>query len=280
MEPEVGQSENLLMLWNWILDNQKRLVNAVMGIVVVALAVYGYMSYSEGKEVAASQAMSRVSMSKIGEPTPPAELAAGFLKVAQEHAGTKAAAQATLRAGSALFADSKFAEAQAQFERFLSLDPASPFVSVANFGVASCLNAAGKSAEAAAKYDDIAKRYSTDPVAEDAKLALAGAYITQNKPEMAYKLYQEMMESGKAGGAMQEIFSKRMELLQKYPYLQSNSVPAKPTLSPTAMNNAMNSASGAVRQAVSKGTNAILQLGSNAVKRATATNTNLPTAKP
>ncbi|MBI3867973.1 MAG: tetratricopeptide repeat protein [Verrucomicrobia bacterium] len=250
-------------------------MNAILGMVVVALAIYGFFSYQEGKEVAASQAMSRVSLSKIGEPTPPAELAAGFLKVAQEHAGTRAAAQSTLRAASALFADSKFADAQAQFEKFVSLDPGSAFVGVANFGVASCLDAAGKGAEAVAKYDDIAKRYSTEPVAEDAKLALAGAYVAQNKPEMAFKLYQEMMESGKGGGSMQEIFSKRMELLQKYPYLQSNAAPARSSLSPTP-NNLMNSASGAVRQAAVRGSNAVAQIGSNAIRQAASTSTNLP----
>ena len=263
MEPEVGQSESLLRLWNWILDRQKQLVNGVLGISILALGIYGFLNYQEGKEISASQAVSRASLGKLGEPTPPAELAAGFLKVAQDHAGTKAAAQATLRAASALFADSKFSEAQAQFERFISLDPASPFVGVAKFGVASCLDAAGKATEAAAKYDEIGQRYSTEPIAEDAKLALASSYITQNKPEMAYKLYQEMMESGKAGNSMQEIFSKRMELLQKYPYLQSNTPPAR-AVTPT-LNSTMNSASGAVRQVVVN--------GSNAVKQVVSTNT-------
>lgn len=228
MEPEVGQSESMLRLWNWILDHQQRIINGILAAVAVGLAGYAYLGYQTNKEIEAGHAASKVSLGKFSEVTPPAELAAGYLKVAQEHAGTAAASQVLLRAANALYADSKFSEAEAQFRKFISQNPASPFAGVAAYGIGACLDASGKTAEAAAQYDEVTKRYSSDPIVEEARLALANSYVAQNKPELAYKLYQEIMESGKAGNAMQEIFTKRTELLQKYPYLQSNNVPARP----------------------------------------------------
>ena len=274
MEPEVGQSESMLRLWNWILDHQQRIINGILAAVALGLVGYAYLSYRASQEVAAGHALSKVALGKFTETTPPAELASGFLKVAQEHAGTPAGNQSILRAANALYTDSKFAEAQAQFEKFLAQNPSSPFAGVAAFGVAASLEAAGKTAEAGAKYDAVVKQYSADAVAEEANLALANIYVAQNKPELAYKLYQEIMESGKAGSGMQELFSKRMELLQKYPYLQSNSAPTRAS-APVAMNAAA-TATGAVQRAVAAGSNAVQKVATNLLNKAPGTVPNAP----
>ncbi|MBM3845214.1 MAG: tetratricopeptide repeat protein, partial [Verrucomicrobia bacterium] len=157
----------------------------------------------------------------------------------------------------------KHAEAQAQFERFISLAPGSPFAAQAAYGVAASLEAGGKAAEAQTKYDEVAKRYSTDSVADDAKLALAGIFTAQNKPEQAHKILDELMQATRGGAASQAAFMKRNELEQKFPHLRTNTPPIRPAM-PSFPTNILSTATSAVKQASAAGTN-LLKAVSNAV---------------
>lgn len=258
MQPEVSESESLLKLGAWALANQKRLITALCGAAVLAFIGYAYWSYEEAKEVSASEALSNIQPTRNKENPVPGEMAQAYLKVAQEHVGTTAAKHATLRAATALFNDGKYAEAQAQFEKFLSLDPGSSFAPQAAFGIAASLDAAGKLNEAQAKYDEVTKRYASDGVAEDAKLALANLYVAQNKPEMAYKMFDEITQATTRGGASaQEAAARREELAQQFPYLRSNTPAVKPLTAPAAtmtniVKRAVSTASNAVQQATNR----------------------------
>ena len=234
MQPEVSQSESALRLWAWVFANQKKLIQAVVGATVLGLVVYAYLDYQEGKEIKASEALSNVMPVRLKEAPTPAELAKSYLKVAADNVGTRAATHATLRAASALFQAGSYADAQAQFEKFLREDPGSPFAAQAAFGIAACMDAAGKGSEALAKYEEITKRYPSESVADQAKLATATLYASQNKPDQAYKLLDEMIQTGR-GTFIQEAFQKHEELAQQFPYLRTNSAamkPATPSLTP------------------------------------------------
>ncbi|MBL9169368.1 MAG: tetratricopeptide repeat protein [Verrucomicrobiales bacterium] len=222
MQPEVSQSDGMLRFEAWVHANRNLIITGVGMVAAGGLMIYGYVSYQEGSETKAAEALTNVQPVRPRENPPAGELAAGYLKVAADHPGTVAGRQAVLRAASALFGDGKYAEAQAQFEKFLSNSSGSPFASQAAFGVAACLDAQGKTTEALAKYDEVAKRYSTEGVAEDAKLSMAKLYVAQNKPELAYKLFEEITQGSRGGTAGQEAFMKREELAQKFPYLRSN----------------------------------------------------------
>ncbi len=257
MQPDVSETDSLLKLWAWILANQKRLLMAAAGIAIIALILFLISNYQESKEITASEALSNVQPPRLKDAPPPGEMAKAYLKIIQDYPGSRAAVQATLRAATALFEDGKYAEAQAQFENFLRLDPGSSFAAQAAYGVAVCLDAAGKTTEAAAKYDEVAKLYSKDGISEEAKLGLASVYIAQGKPEMAYKQLEEILQGvqGSRGSAVgQEAFMKQQELVQQFPYLRSNTPAIKPvtTTAPAVINTASN----AVRQAVTKATNA------------------------
>ena len=64
-----------------------------------------------------------------------------YLRVANEHKGTQAAGRAIMLAGTTLFAQGQYEDAQKQFEKFTREYPASSFVPEALYGVASCLEA-------------------------------------------------------------------------------------------------------------------------------------------
>jgi len=59
-------------------------------------------------------------------------------------------------------------------------------------GTASCQEVLGKTNEAMAIYQDIKDHHSSDVVAAQAKFALARLYETQNKPEVARPLYEDL----------------------------------------------------------------------------------------
>lgn len=256
MQPEVSQPDSALKLWSWILENQKRLIQVGIAFAVLAVVAYAYASHQENREIEASEALSKAIPARLRETPPPGELAQSLLKIAADHSGTKAALHATLRAGSALFTDGKYAEAQTQFEKYLAADPGSPFAAQAAYGIAASLDAAGKGTEAAAKYEEVTKRYPTDGTAEESKLALANLYTLQNKPEMAYKLYDEILQTAR-GASGQEAYTKHEELAQQFPYLRSNTPSIKPTLNTmtTITTNVMKAASNIVQKAVSQVTN-------------------------
>lgn len=258
MQPEVSQSDGMLRFEAWVHSNRSQILTGISVIAAAGLAIYGYLSYEEGKETKAAEALTNVQPVRPRDNPPAGELAAGYLKVAADYAGTVAGKQAVLRAASALFGDGKYAEAQVQFEKFLNLSSGSPFAPQAAFGVAACLDAQGKTAEAQAKYDEVAKRYSTEGVAEDAKLSLAKLYVAQNKPELAYKMFEEITQTSRGGTAGQEAFMKREELVQKFPYLRSNtpSLTTPTTMLATNAAKAVDVAKKALTNAVAKATNA------------------------
>lgn len=242
----------------WVHSNRSLIITGVGVIAAAGLAIYGYLSYEEGKESKAAEALTNVQPVRPRENPPVGELAAGYLKVAADHSGTVAGKQAVLRAATALFGDGKYADAQAQFEKFLSISSGSTFAPQAAFGVAACLEAQGKTTEALAKYDEVAKRYSTEGVAEDAKLSLAKLYVAQNKPELAYKMFEEITQTSRGGTAGQEAFMKREELVQKFPYLRSNtpSLTTPTTILGTNAAQAVDAAKKALTNVVVKATNA------------------------
>ena len=135
-----------------------------------------------------------------------------------------------------LFGSGKYAEAQKQFDKFAADYPESAFKAQAVFGIATALEAQGKTNDAVTKYVEVTRTYSTDPVADPARLALARIYEVQNKPEEALKLYDIVTKPGAISVWSSEAGGRREILLQRNPKLAaaitpavtiSNMVPAK-----------------------------------------------------
>ena len=226
MDSDTTQTVALFKLIAWADKNRQKIYLGVGAIVVVAAALAITNANARSKETAANRELFALQslMGPTGAKTIPDP--AGYLKVASEFSGTGAGERASLLAAGLLFGSAKYAEAQKQFDQFLTEYPDSGFKSQAVFGSASALEAQGKTNEAVTKYLDVTRTYSTDPVAEPARLALARIYETQNKPEEALKLYDIVNKPGAMSVWSSEASGRREVLLQRNPKLAAALTPA------------------------------------------------------
>jgi tetratricopeptide (TPR) repeat protein len=230
MQRDVAPQDNFVRFLAWVQVNQKRLILWGALVIAVILAIVSVVAYQRQKETAASLALSSVyAPMNPSTPIPPAT-AAAYLKVANEHGGTRAGARALLLAGATFFGEKNYTEAQKLFERFLKEYPDNEFVPQAHYGIAATLDAQGKSVEATAKFEQIRRVYATDPIIDEAKLALARLYENQNKAEEAHKLYTEVLQAnpGQYSGIGNEAGMRREELEAKYPQLVKTNAPILP----------------------------------------------------
>src|SRR5262249_37425676 len=89
----------------------------------------------------------------------------------------------------------------------------------AQLGIAASLEAQGKTADAATKYKELADRHPNDSTIPQIKTALARLYEAQNKPDLALKMYQEMLSGGRQDTWTMEAGVLAQELVQKHPEL-------------------------------------------------------------
>jgi tetratricopeptide (TPR) repeat protein len=219
------QSDSFLKFLAWLQTNQKRLLLWGTVIVLVAAAAIFFIYYQQQKEVRASRALSNVRVPQgLGAVVPPGT-AEAYLKVAREHAGTKAGARALVLGAATLFTDAQYAEAQKSFEQFIRQYPESEWIAQAHFGIASSLDAQSRPAEAIAKFEEIRRRFANDPVIEEVKLALARLYEKQNRPDDAHKLYAELLQGSPYSGIGSEAGMRKAELEEKFPRLAQTNAP-------------------------------------------------------
>src|SRR5256885_1967622 len=101
-------------------------------------------------------------------------------------------------------------------------------------GLASTLDAEGKAAEAIDQYEKVRKRFPTDSVVDEAKLALARLYEKQNLGE-AYKLYTELASAGQQSGIGSEAGIRLADLMEKYPEFAKTNAPPAPVAPTTTI---------------------------------------------
>lgn len=236
MDPSPSSSsstsnDSLLKFLAWLEQNKKRvaLISSVVVVVVGLIAAIVY--YQSQKEVRASEALSDVRVPfNPTTPTPPGTVEA-YLKVAQDYEGTTAAGRALLEAGSLLYIQGKYPEAEARYKQFLSEYPESPFLQQGMLGLASALDAEGKPTEAIAKYEELRRRFPTDSVIDETKLALGRLYEKQN-PADAVKLYTELTALGSQSGVGSEAGIRLADLMEKHPELAKTNAPPAPMTPP------------------------------------------------
>lgn len=196
-----------------------RVIQGAVAVAVVA-TVAAFVIWRKGqRELAASEALSKVRPPAARTAATLTGLADAYLKVAGERKGTAAAMRARLLGATALFEEGKYADAQAQYEKFLSEYPDSPHRPEAFLGVAACLAAQGRVAEAIPRYQDLVSRFPQSPVAVQAKVSLARLYELNQKPAEALRLYQELSRGEAWGSVVEEARLRIEDLLQQHPAL-------------------------------------------------------------
>lgn len=225
----------ILEALTWLKANLKQVIIGTVIVIVVGGTVGFAVSHHMQREVRASEALSEVQTPNSSMAAPLPGQAEAYLKVANDHAGTKAAARALLEAGGVYFVEAKYADSQKAFERELKEYPESPWRVEATLGVAAALEQLGKTNEAIAKYEEVRKN-ATAAVADEAKLSLARMYENQGKRVEALKMYDELLKAYPYGGLGMEAGIRLEDLTNRYPALGTNLVPVMPpTMPPTIM---------------------------------------------
>ena len=144
MEQKVAHLNFGEKLWVWFEANKKQVLWGTLIVVGLGLIVSFYLWQESEKETNAGEALSRVLANTAFSGGAQVASPVAYLKVASQHGGTSAGAQALLLAGEAFFAAGRYSEAQAQFQRFSRDYAGNPLIAQALLGAATCLDAQGK----------------------------------------------------------------------------------------------------------------------------------------
>jgi TolA-binding protein len=219
MQSNVAELPLSHKIWAWFETNKKQTLYGTVALIAVGLIVWFVIWQHDEKQIAAGDALSNVTAGQFDGAIQRSGVADAYLKVAAQYPNSQAGARALLMAASSLFIESKYPEAQAQFERFTHEYPGSPFMGEALLGVASCLSAQGKTDQAVAAYKDLITRHPLETVIPEAKFALAGLYDAQNKPEQARDLYEEVERAAPYTSFGNESGLRVQELEARFPNL-------------------------------------------------------------
>jgi len=223
MEAEtVEPTESYIKLLEWLHTNRKKLVIGGVTAAVIG-CVWGFMSWqkSETESNADSQLM-EIPLGTLENgkmvPTP----ATPFLDVAKTYPNTPAGEYSALLGAEALFIEGKYADAHAEFSKFIDQFPDSQLIAQAKVGIAASLEGEGKFSDSAQKYQEVISGYPTDAnIVEPAKLTLARLDEQLNRVDQAMSLYEELARNQSpydpwAGEARE----RGMALIMKHPELR------------------------------------------------------------
>jgi predicted negative regulator of RcsB-dependent stress response len=216
MASDVTDSETLIKLWAWFETHKKQ---TLWGAIIVAGAVFvGWfiVNQQEQSRIASGEALSKVAIPQIltpnARPAPDA-----YLRVAAKYPDSSAGARALLLAAAGLFDEGKYAEAQAQFERFRREHHDNTLLASALLGIAACLDAQGKTADAINAYRDLVDHHPNESVVlPQAEFALGRLYEAQNHPAEARTFFEKVLASDQYGSIGSEAGIRLEELNRKY----------------------------------------------------------------
>jgi TolA-binding protein len=223
MASEQSQSTRVLELLAWIEVHKKKLIIGASVLVVVGFGIYVHLLKQRERESAAARALTEKRPPAGASDITPRMRSDDYLAVVKQYAGTGAAEQALLLAARSLFAEGKYAEAQALFEKFVAEHKGSPWIAQAEYGIAACLDARNETKQALAKYQQVAARYSSEAVVPYAQLAAARLCEASGRSELALRIYDEMARAKLPTMLNAEVRLRREALLQKFPQLAATS---------------------------------------------------------
>ncbi len=212
MTTDVTQSMWVYDFWAWLLANRKRLLGVAIALGVVGAAAAIMNQQRHERELTASNALIALQIKRDSKPT-----AADYAKVTEEFKGTVAAERALMLAAAALFTEGKYADAKTKFSDYLATHADGPFRATAMMGVAACEDGANEVDKAAASYQQVISVYPNEPIAAQAKMALA-LLMEAKDVSKAYKLYEEVakIQGSSFSGMARE---KQQQLQEKHPEL-------------------------------------------------------------
>ena len=192
MSENILESSKLYELWAWYEANRKRVHLWATIILIVGIAIAYAVWSAKQKQLNANNAVFLLGepVSVIADGKVPGD---ELMKVADKYKGTSAAERALLEAGSAYFNAGEYQKAEDAFKRFQSEYPGSDMKNIAAYGLAVCLDAAGKDDEALSAYQTLSRE--NNAVALQAKMNMAAIYQSKGDNEQAVEIYREISSS-------------------------------------------------------------------------------------
>jgi tetratricopeptide (TPR) repeat protein len=209
----------------WFEIHKRQVLWAAIAVTAAGLGTGFFIWRRNEVDTRANEALSRITSRGLGNEQR-SEISEALVKVAAEYPNTDAGGRALLLAGASLFADSKYAEARAQFEKYLRDYRETPFAIQALLGVAACLELQGKTNEAVIAYKDIVDHHSGENVVPQAQFALARLYEAQNNLEQTRDLLLGLARPGPYSSISAEAGERLQELIAKHPDM----APRRPAL--------------------------------------------------
>lgn len=215
MQTQDAPAELIFKLWPWIEANKNRLIGALVAVIAAAGIFYFYSSQKEQHEIEAGQALTAVLMNPGNADSTKA--VDSLTQMASKYSGTAAAKRAQLQTAGNLFAAGRYAEAQAEFQKFLDPNPGGQIAATAQLGIAASLEAQDKTDLAVAAYQKVITSYSTSTCVEQAEFALGRIAEQQNKLTDAVNHYQNAARFGMSTSLAQEAAMRAAEIREKIP---------------------------------------------------------------
>ncbi len=189
MDAETQSTELFVRVLEWLHARRKMIIASVVAVALIGV-VLAFMSWKKGQdETNANEELLNVPLQLV-RPVPVSPKA--LLDIANNYPSTASGEYGRLLGATALFTEAKYAEADKEFNDFLSAYPDSPLAPQAKVGVAASLEAQGKITEAENKYHDIILTSSEPNIVSPAKLTLARLYEENGQPQQAFSFYVEL----------------------------------------------------------------------------------------
>jgi predicted negative regulator of RcsB-dependent stress response len=229
MQTQDAPAEILFKLWPWLEANKNRLIGVAVAIVVVAGVYYFVSAEHEQKEIAAGEALTQLLLTPA---TTSDQSADALVGLASKYSGTEAAKRAQLQGAASLFDAARYADAQAQFQKFLESNAGGPLAATAELGVGASLEAQGKADLAATAYQKVISSYPGTPSVLPAYCGLGRIAEAQGRLSEALNNYEGAVRSGGAGGSLAQMANlKAYEIKAKLD--AAPHAPAAPTVKPS-----------------------------------------------
>lgn len=226
MESQDAVAMFFMKLWPRIEANKNRIVT-VTAIVVAAICIILFISWRhEQNQIDAGDALTQALISA----PPSANQSRSYLDIADSYSGTLAGERALLQGATDLFAQGKYTDAQADFQRYLDEHPDDQFSGLAALGVARCMEAEGKISDAMGQYSHVMNDYTDQQSINQARFSLARLNMQQGHYPEAFQGFQQVVNEDPYGMLGNEARQYAFELQSKLPR-QAPTAPTAPASS-------------------------------------------------
>jgi predicted negative regulator of RcsB-dependent stress response len=226
MDAQTQTTDYYIKVMEWAHARRKTIIIVAVVLAVLGL-VWAFLAWKKAQNEADANAQFFAAPTQgimRGGPVS----AAPLLEVAREYPGTPAGQHARMLAAEELFTQGQYPEAYQQFSDFIGLYADSALIPQAKLGMAACLEAEGKTADAISKYHEIILSYPAEMnIVSPAKLTLARLYEEANppQPQQALTYYAElarMLKQNPYDPWASEAQERASLLLSKHPELMKS----------------------------------------------------------